>query len=573
MSGGAAQRNGGAAQRSSGATRSSGDGAAGSRQAGGGGVGSRRASDSQLGNNAANSGRAGDSVAATYQARQMLARAHWAASAFASYDRGTVLRIAEAVATAAHAEARRYAEWAVKETGFGVAEHKTIKNEACSLGVFERYRDEDFVSPRVDSVAKIVSLPRPAGVVLALTPSTNPVCSVFFKTILALLTRNAIVISPHPMARACCADAALALAEVASRAGAPDGVIQVVEEPTVRLVETLMADPQTDVIVATGGTAMVRAAYRSGNPALGVGPGNVPVLVDATADVAAAARRLVDSKAFDNSVLCTNESVLIVEASVREQLLREMQRQHAALLDEVGRDKLRAYLFPDGLLNGDAIGKDASWIASQAGIKVPPRTRVLLAAVDLVVPEEPFCREKLSPVLGLVTVPTAAHGIEAARAVVRIGGAGHSAAVHSEDPQTVMRYAARVPVLRVSVNVGNSTGSAGLDTNLSPSMTLGTGFVGRSSIGENLEPRHLVNWTRAAYNADASVPFGDFAGLDPWQAPPSQVPAYPIASNLPGGGSRPAWDGGADDGDGLPDSVRAQLRALIIEELKQLVEG
>src|ERR1017187_2954558 len=159
----------------------------------------------------------------------------------------------------------------------------------------------------------------------------------------------------------------------------------------------LMSDPVTDVIVATGGPAMVRAAYRSGNPALGVGPGNVPVLVDASADIAAAARQIVDSKAFDNSVLCTNESVLIVEAAVREQLLREMQRQHAALLDEVGRDKLRAYLFPDGLLNGDAIGKDASWIASQAGIKVPPRTRVLLAAVDLVVPEEPFCREKLSP--------------------------------------------------------------------------------------------------------------------------------------------------------------------------------
>jgi acetaldehyde dehydrogenase/alcohol dehydrogenase len=527
---------------------------------------------------AADAPRAGDSVAAAYQARQMLARAHWAASAFASYDRGTVLRIAEAVATAAHAESSRYAQWAVKETGFGVAEHKTIKNQACSLGVFERYRDEDFVSPRVDPVARIVSLPRPAGVILALTPSTNPVCSVFFKTILALLTRNAIVISPHPMARACCADAALVLAEAATRAGAPDGVISVVQDPTVRLVETLMADPLTDVIVATGGTAMVRAAYRSGNPALGVGPGNVPVLVDATADITAAARRIVASKAFDNSVLCTNESVLIVEEGVREQLLREMQRQHAAMLDEAGRDKLRAYLFPDGLLNGDAIGKDAAWIADQAGVRVPPRTKLLLAPVDLVVPEEPFCREKLSPVLGVVTVRGAWHGIEAARAVVRIGGAGHSAAIHSENPETIMRYAARVPVLRVSVNVVNSTGSAGLDTNLAPSMTLGTGFVGRSSIGENLEPRHLVNWTRAAYNSDASVAFGDFAGIAPWQAPAGPVPAYPVASNLPGrdgaGPSETAGGGASETASGgIPDSVRAQLRALIIEELQQLVQG
>ena len=326
----------------------------------------------------------------------------------------------------------------------------------------------------MDSAAKIVSLPRPAGVILALTPSTNPVCSVFFKVILALLTRNAIV------ARACCADAARLLAEVATGAGAPDGVIQVVEEPTVALVETLMSDPVTDVIVATGGTAMVRAAYRSGNPALGVGPGNVPVLVDASADVAAAARQIVDSKAFDNSVLCTNESVLIVEAAVREQLLRELRRQHAVVLDEAGRDKLRAYLFPDGLLNGDAIGKDAAWIAAQAGVRVPPRARLLLAPVDLVVPEEPFCREKLSPVLGVATAATADRGIEAARAVVRIGGAGHSAAIHSTEPQTILRYAVRVPVLRVSVNVGNSTGSSGLDTNLAPSMTLGTGFIGRS---------------------------------------------------------------------------------------------
>ncbi len=520
----------------------------------------------------------GQVTSATNQARQMLARAHWAAGAFASYDRETVLRIAEAVARAAHAESARYADWAVKETGFGVVEHKTIKNEACSLGLFERYSGEDLVSPRIDTAAKIVSIPRPAGVILALTPSTNPVSSVYFKVMLALLTRNAIVVSPHPMAKACCADAARLLAEAAGSAGAPDGVIQVVEHPTVALVETLMADPVTDVIVATGGTAMVRAAYRSGNPALGVGPGNVPVLVDATADVPAAARRIVDSKAFDNSVLCTNESVLIVVESVREQLLREMQRHGAVLLDEAGRDRLRAYLFPDGMLNGQAIGKDAAWIADQAGIRVAPRTRLLLAPADLVVPEEPFCREKLSPVLGVVTVATAERGIEAARAVVRLGGAGHSAAIHSQDTAVIAGYGVRVPVLRVAVNVGNSTGSAGMETSLAPSMTLGTGFAGRSSIGENLEPRHLVNWTRVAYNSDPGVPFGDFSGIAPWQRPAAQVPAYPRASNLPqdgGGMPGPQEPGSARNAAaaqaGLADSVRDQLRALIIEELSQLM--
>jgi acetaldehyde dehydrogenase / alcohol dehydrogenase len=475
-----------------------------------------------------------DGVAATYRARQMLARAHWAAGAFAKYDRASVLRIAEAAARAAHGQARRYAEWAVKETGFGVAEHKVIKNEACSLGIFERYRDEDYVSPRVDIAGKIVSLPRPAGVILALTPSTNPVCSVFFKIIIALLTRNAIVVSPHPMAKDCCTDAAGMLAAAAVDAGAPDGTIQVVHDATVPLIEALMSDPVTDVIVATGGTAVVRAAHRSGNPALGVGPGNVPVLVDATADLAAAARRIVDSKAFDNSVLCTNESVLVVEDSVAGQLLREMQRQHAAVLDLAAVGKLRTYLFPDGRLNGEAIGKDAAWIAERAGVRVPPRTRVLVAPFGLVVPEEPLAAEKLSPVLGLVRVQTAERGIEAARAVVRLGGAGHSAAIHSRDPAVIMRYGLRVPVLRVAVNVGNSTGSSGLETNLAPSMTLGTGFVGRSSIGENLEPRHLVNWARVAYNADIGVPFDDFSGIAVTEQPDGPVPGYPRASNLPG---------------------------------------
>jgi acetaldehyde dehydrogenase/alcohol dehydrogenase len=523
---------------------------------------------------------AGGSPAATHRARQMLARAHWAAGAFAGYDRASVLRIAEAVATTAHSQARRYAEWAVKETGFGVAEHKVMKNEACSLGLFERYRDEDFVSPRVDADAKIVSLPRPAGVILALTPSTNPVCSVFFKVILALLTRNAIVVSPHPMAQDCCADAARLLADAATAAGAPDGTIQVVPEVTVPLIEALMADPVTSVIVATGGTAMVRAAHRSGNPALGVGPGNVPVLVDATADLASAAQLITDSKAFDNAVLCTNESVLIAEDAAAAGLLREMQRRHAVLLDEAGRDRLRDYLFPAGRLNGEAIGKDAAWIAARAGLRVPPRTRVLLAPFDLVLPEEPLASEKLCPVLGVVRAESAARGIEAARAVIRIGGAGHSAAVHSHDPRTIMRFAERVPVLRVAVNAGNSTGSAGLDTNLAPSMTLGTGFAGHSSIGENLEPRHLVNWTRVAYHSAADAPFHDFGGISSGQPPDGPVPAYPVASNLPGSapsgpaGTRPVP--GTQPGAGpqrVSDAVREQLRALIIEELQQLIKG
>ena len=283
------------------------------------------------------------------------------------------------------------------------------------------------------------------------------------------------------------------------------------------LIEALMADQTTDVIVATGGSAVVRAAYRSGNPALGVGPGNVPAFVDATADIPAAAERIIDSKAFDNSVLCTNESAVIVEEEVADQLVRELGRQggHVCTPDEV--ERIREHLFPGNAMRVDLVGKSALELAEHAGLKVPAGTRVLVAPFSLVVPEEPLAREKLFPVLGLVRVPNTRAGISAAQAMLRITGAGHSASIHSRRAQTIMDFGAAVKVLRVSVNVGNSLGSAGALTHLAPTMTIGTGFYGRSSVGENLEPKHFVNWMRVAYNADAAVPFDDFAGMEPWR--------------------------------------------------------
>jgi acyl-CoA reductase-like NAD-dependent aldehyde dehydrogenase len=389
--------------------------------------------------------------------------------------------------------------------------------------------------------------------VLALTPSTNPVCSVYFKVLLALLTRNAIVVSPHPLARECCVDAAHLLADAAVRAGAPDGCIQVVEEPTIPLIEALMSDLTTDVIVATGGSAVVRAAYRSGNPAIGVGPGNVPALVDATADLVRAARCIVDSKAFDNSILCTNESVLIAEERIADALERELVKQGAHICSEAEAGKLRETVFPDGHWQLDLIGKDAQAIARAADIRVSPRTRVLVAPFPLVVPEEPLAREKLFPVLGLLRVADARRGIDAARALVRIGGAGHSAAIHSTDPRTIMAFGSAVNVLRVAVNAGSSTGSSGFETSLAPSMTIGTGFFGRSSLGGNLEPKHLVNWTQIAYVNDPAVPFGSFEGLEPWSAEPE---------------SRPRT---ADMTNGHDDEMRDEIRRLVVEELRELM--
>jgi acetaldehyde dehydrogenase/alcohol dehydrogenase len=415
---------------------------------------------------------------------------------------------------------------------------------------------------------------------------------VFFKCLLALMTRSVVVVSPHPLAKECCADAARTLAAAAVRAGAPDGVIQVVDEPSVPLIDALMTDDRTSVIVATGGVPVVRAAYSSGTPAIGVGPGNVPVLVDATADLARAAQRIVDSKSFDNSILCTNESVLIVEEQAAAALLRQLKRAGAYLLAPPERDKVASMLFPGGRFDIRFVGKDATWIAAEAGVRVPNSTRVLLAPFDLVVPEEPLAHEKLCPVLGLVRVPSARRGIDAARAVLRLSGRGHSAAIHSTDPSVIMEYGAAVEVLRVSVNVGNSLGGSGLETNLAPTMTIGTGFFGRSSVAENLHPSHLVQWTRLAYNSDPAEPFGDFTGLIPWQEPAGPIPPYPVAANLrtgqsgqsgrPRRGERggPGGTGGRSDADaretdGRPDAaaLREQIRRLIIEELSQLAGG
>ena len=510
------------------------------------------------------------------QSRAMLERAEWAARAFGALDKPTVDRILEAVVATAMQHAQEYAERAVAETGFGVVEHKRLKNEACSRGVLDFYADADFVTPRIHETAKIVEVPRPAGVVLALTPSTNPVATVYFKVLLGLMTRNAVVVSPHPMAKRVCADAARELGAAAEAAGAPAGVVQVVTEPTIPLIDALMTDPRTSVIVATGGNAVVRAAYRSGTPALGVGPGNVPVLVDATADLRAAAQRIVDSKSFDNSCLCTNESVIIVEDRVADAFGRALRSAGGYLLDDDETHRVRETVFPGDRFTPGVVGRSATWLAEQAGVKVPHSTKVLIGKFEQVVPEEALAREKLTPLLGLVRVPSAAAGIKAARAVLRISGAGHSAAVHSTDPATILEFGAACNVLRVSVNVGNSLGSSGIETHLAPTMTVGTGYAGRSSVGENLRPDHLVNWVSLAYNAATTVPMGDFTALSPWRAASGQVPPYPVPSNAreetapvrrePTVATVGTRSGGDDD-------LREELRRIIIEELHDMIGG
>ena len=495
------------------------------------------------------------------RASGILSQARWASEAFRRYGLSRVREIAEAVADAGSRDAGFFAEWAVRETGFGVAEHKRIKNELTSRGLFEHYRDADFVTPQVDEAARIVRLPRPAGVVFALAPSTNPIATVNFKILIALLTRNAIVLSPHPAARECSAEAVRRLADAAAGAGAPDGCIQVIEEPAIPLVEEFLRSPDTDVILATGGTAMVRSAYASSNPAIGVGPGNAPVFVGESADLRAAAKRIIESKSFDNSILCTNESVVFGPERIAAGLVREMERAGAKHCNAEQAAWLRRFLFDGERFNVEAIGRDARWIAAQAEIAgVGSGVRVLLAPLEGIGPEEPLSREKLCPVLGLRIVRDARQGIRDSRALLRFSGAGHSAAIHSEDRQEIMDFASAVEVYRVVVNAPCSQGAAGFGTGLAPTFTVGTGYFGRSSIGENIGPQHLVHWTQVAYRSDPDEAMGDYRSLR--LDLPGPLPRAP-ADGVPGE-SRPAPKA-AIDGDTL-----ALIRRLVAEELRSV---
>jgi acyl-CoA reductase-like NAD-dependent aldehyde dehydrogenase len=511
----------------------------------------------------------------TGAADMMLQLAEWAAASYARYDRAAVDRIAKAAAEAGHALAGPLAEATVKETGFGVAEHKKIKNEICSRGIYDAYRNEDFCSKRVIAEQKLVEVPRPAGVVFALTPSTNPVCTVFFKILLALMTRNAIIISPHPLAKKSSAEGALAMAKAAEQAGAPAGIIQVIAEPTLPLIEHVMKSPRVNVILATGGTPVVRAAYSSGNPAIGVGPGNAPAFVDASADLNAAAKRIIGSKSFDNSILCTNESVVVAEESIADKLLQAMSKAGAYVAKPEEVDDIREYLFGLGSFNVDVVGKSAPEIAARVGLKVPSSAKVILTPIDRVGIDEPLSKEKLCPVLGFVRVPHVHAGISTSRALIRMSGAGHSAAIHSSTPANILSFAAAVKALRVVVNAQCSQGAAGFGTHLAPSFTIGTGYFGRSSVGENIGPKHLVNWTRIAYSDEASEAFGDFSALETWSSQavlPVGREAPMTIGRLQEGAERADASLFAQAGGGaMTDEIalmREEIRRIVLEELR-----
>lgn len=437
---------------------------------------------------------------------------HEAGEIYARFTFSQVEKIVNGVAAAAKEQCNYYAQWAVKETGFGDVDSKEFKNQ---LNLEVANQDfSTYVSPKVDKENKVVSFPKPAGVIVALVPCTNPVATVFYKVLCALITRNAIILCPHPAAKACCNHAAQMMADVAVQLGAPKGLIQYLEAPSVDVVGRLMKSDQCSLILATGGPAMVRAAYSSSNPAIGVGPGNVGCYVHETANLARAAADIVFSVGFDNSLPCTTESVVVADRMIADGLIANMEQQGAFFVqDNEALRSLRAFLFPDNHINPKAIGKSAQWIAEQCHISIPENTKVLGIEIFTIGKQEPVSSEKMFPVVGLIRVDGGVGaGIRSVLAMLDITGKGHSAVIHADDPDVVARYGDALPVCRIAVNTSGVTGSSGFSTNISPGAVIGTGFFGRSSIDENVGPQHLIQYTRTAYNKESSEVMGDIEG-------------------------------------------------------------
>ncbi|WP_335583101.1 aldehyde dehydrogenase family protein [Mycobacterium sp. MS1601] len=409
-----------------------------------------------------------------------------------------------------------------------------------------------------------------------MTPSTSPVAALYFKVLSAMLTRNAVVISPHPAVRRTCVEAANVLAVAAVEAGAPQGAIQVIERPTVPLIENLMGDSRVNLILATGGGAVVSAAYHSGTPAIGVGPGNPPVLVDATADVPQAASDIIESKSFDNSVLCTAESLLLAVDSIADRLEAELVRNGGYICTPDETEKIRAYVYPGGRFNTKVVGRSAAAIAESAGFRVGTRVKVLITPIQSVVDEEPLTHEKLSPILAMLRVPDVARAIRDARSLLRIAGTGHSAVIHSNNPNVILEYSKALSAHRISVNVPGSKGNAGMGTTLPMSLSVGTGFRGGSSTGDNLTPDHLVQWSVTAFSQSTAVRLPDFDDALRATVTNHQLaaPAYPVPSNLGETATKPTHP--ATRTESHPTTIekaelRDELRAIVFEELRNLI--
>ncbi len=413
--------------------------------------------------------------------------------------------IVRAMVEAAEQNALHLARMAVEETRMGNVEDKVTKNLLASRGLYTFIKDMKTVGViGEDKARKIVEIAAPVGLIAAVIPTTNPTSTVIFKSISSLKSRNAVVFSPHPRAIQSSLEAARIMETVAKRAGAPNGSISCMSMPTIEGTQELMQHPQVALILATGGSGLVKAAYSSGKPAYGVGPGNVPVFIEQTANVEDAVRKIVEGKCFDNGTICSSEQAVVVEHGIKDLALSEFARVGGYLLSLEEQELLARLVVINGGLNPEIVGKSALTIAQMAGLKVPSDTRVLLAALDGVGKGYPLSMEKLSPILAFYSVPTWQDGLQRCIELLNFGGLGHTAVIHSNNEKVIREFALQVPASRVLVNTPSSKGAVGAATGLPPSMTLGCGTWGHNITTDSITPFHLLNIKRMASHLNAA---------------------------------------------------------------------
>ncbi len=442
------------------------------------------------------------------QAREMAAQAAAAQKRFATFSQKQVDAVVEACASAALEAAETLARAAVEETGYGNVPDKIMKNRFGAVDVLHAIRGMRTIGLlREDKDAATLEYASPVGVVAAIIPSTNPTSTAIYKTLISLKAGNAIVLSPHPSAIKCICQAASVMERAALSAGAPDGLIRCMSQTTLQGTQELMRRPEVGVILATGGTGLVRAAYSSGKPAYGVGPGNVPAAIERSADVRKAIADILAGKTFDYGTICSSEQSIVVEETVRERALDELRQQGAYFLSPEEAEEIARLVFQPGshTPNPKIVGRPATMLAEMAGITVPATTRVLLARLepDQVGRDFPLSAEKLSPILAFYSVPDFPAVIELAVRLLRFGGAGHTASIHSQDAEKIRQYGQAVPAFRVAVNTSAVHGSTGYSTNLFPAMTLGCGAPGGNITSDNIGPQHLFNIKRVAWESRA----------------------------------------------------------------------
>ncbi|WP_427338229.1 bifunctional acetaldehyde-CoA/alcohol dehydrogenase [Caloranaerobacter sp. DY30410] len=416
---------------------------------------------------------------------------------YATYTQEQVDEIFRQAAMAANNARIKLAKMAVEETGMGIVEDKVIKNHFASEYIYNKYKDEKTCGViERDNSFGITKIAEPIGVIAAIVPTTNPTSTAIFKALIALKTRNGIIFSPHPRAKKSTIAAAKIVLEAAVKAGAPEGIIGWIDEPSVELSQYAMRE--SDLILATGGPGMVKAAYSSGKPAIGVGAGNTPAIIDETAHIKMAVNSILLSKSFDNGVICASEQSVIVIEDIYDEVKKEFAERGAYLLKKNEVDKIRKIILVNGSINPNIVGQSACKIAEMAGIKVPESTKVLIGEVESVEADEPFAHEKLSPILALYKAKNFTEALDKAVKLVELGGFGHTSVLYTDQIKSKDRIAKFSEVMktgRTIINMPSSQGAIGdiYNFKLAPSLTLGCGSWGGNSVSENVGVKHLLN--------------------------------------------------------------------------------